>query len=66
MSRIHALASRLAALRADQMRRWFWSEVQMLIGDAVAAQAATLEEDVMRGAMLPYAAARELVEKHWK
>jgi len=62
MSRIHALLP-LDALRAGQMRRWFWNEVQMLIGDAVAAQAATLEEDVARGAVLPYAAARELVER---
>ncbi len=62
MSRIHG-ALPLAALRADQSRRWFWSEVQMLIGDAVAAQARTLEEDVARGTVLPYAAARELVER---
>ena len=62
MSRIHGLLP-LEVLRAGQMRRWFWSEVQMMIGDAVAAQAATLEEDVIRGVVLPYAAARELVEK---
>ncbi len=65
MARIHA-ALPLAALRAGQMRRWFWNEVQMLIGDAVAAQAATLEEDVARGTVLPYAAARELVERMYK
>jgi LAO/AO transport system kinase len=65
IARIHA-ALPLTALRAGQMRRWFWTEVQMLIGDAVAAQAAVLEDDVARGALLPYAAARELVERHWK
>jgi LAO/AO transport system kinase len=62
MSRIHGLLP-VAALRAGQMRRWFWNEVQMLIGDAVAAQARVLEEDVARGMVLPYAAARELVGK---
>jgi LAO/AO transport system kinase len=62
MAAMHAKL-KLGPLRAEQARRWFWSEVQMLIGEAVAGQAATLEDDVARGKALPYAAARELVEK---
>ncbi|MBV9990424.1 MAG: methylmalonyl Co-A mutase-associated GTPase MeaB [Alphaproteobacteria bacterium] len=53
----------LGRLRAEQSRRWFWSEVQMLIGEAVAREAAGLEDAVARGAALPYAAAREVVER---
>ncbi|HWA91945.1 MAG TPA: methylmalonyl Co-A mutase-associated GTPase MeaB [Rhizomicrobium sp.] len=54
---------KLGPLRAEQARRWFWSEVQMLIGDAVAGQAASLEDAVVRGTALPYAAARALLAR---
>ena len=60
MRTIHA-ALKLAPLRAEQSRRWFWSEVQMLLSEEVAERARSLEADVARGAVLPYAAARELV-----
>jgi LAO/AO transport system kinase len=59
---IHAKL-KLAPLRVEQMRRWFWSEVQMLIGEAVAERAQVLEGEVASGALLPYAAARRLLEK---
>jgi LAO/AO transport system kinase len=62
MADIHK-ALPLTSLRADQARRWFWSEVQMMIGDAVAEQARVLEDDVASGALLPYAAARALLER---
>ena len=70
MMRIHSALSsdgRLAALRSDQSRRWFWSEVQALLGEAIlgdaalAASAAALEDDVAEGLMLPHAAARKLL-----
>jgi GTPase len=57
---IHA-ALKLGPLRAEQARRWFHSEVQMLLADAVADRAAALEREVARGTTLPYAAARQAV-----
>ena len=57
----------LARLRAEQSRRWFWSEVQTLISEtiledsALAADAARLEAAVGAGASLPAAAARTLL-----
>jgi LAO/AO transport system kinase len=62
MRRVHA-AIDLDRLRAEQSRRWFWSEVQMLIGEAVMREAAGLEDAVARGQALPYAAAREAISK---
>jgi LAO/AO transport system kinase len=62
MSAMHAKL-KLGPLRAQQARRWFWSEVQMLIGEAVAGQAALLEDEVARGKVLPYAAARALLTR---
>jgi len=70
MQAIHsALASdgRLTALRADQARRWFWSEVQASLSEAIlsdpelAARAGDLETATAKGAVLPYAAARSLL-----
>ena len=70
MQAIHrALAAdgRLAALRADQARRWFWSEVQTSLSEAIlsdpalAGRASDLEAAVSQGAVLPYAAARSLL-----
>ncbi len=70
MASIHAaLASGggLARLRAEQSRRWFWSEVQTLLSEAIlddpglAADAARLETAVAQGGSLPAAAARTLL-----
>jgi len=70
MTRIHAALvsdGRLVDLRADQSRRWFWSEVQALLGEAIlgdaalSASAAALEDDVAEGLTLPHAAARTLL-----
>lgn len=60
---------RLDRLRREQFRRWFWTEVEGAIRDAVlgdpatAQQAASLEEAVVAGRALPYAAARALVTR---
>jgi len=70
MTRIHAALAekgRLSSLRADQARRWFWSEVQALLGEAIlsdsalSASATVLEDDVATGVALPHAAARKLL-----
>ncbi len=70
MQAIHnALAAdgRLTTLRADQARRWFWSEVQTSLSEAIlsdaalAARASDLEASVSQGAVLPHAAARSLL-----
>ena len=72
MSRIHAALKsdgRLARLRADQSRRWFWGEVQAVLSEtilsdtALAARAMELEREVVSGNALPYAAARALMDK---
>lgn len=71
---IAKLHERLAAggwleiLRREQARRWFWSEVQAMVEDAIAgnpsaAEAAQrIEADVVGGTALPHAAARRLIE----
>ena len=62
-----ATDGRLTALRAEQARRWFWSEVQASLSEAIlsdavlAGRAGELEAAVLNGAVLPYAAARSLV-----
>jgi LAO/AO transport system kinase len=70
MTAIHAALAgngRLAALRADQARRWFWSEVQASLSEAIlsdpalAGRAGELEAAVAKGSALPYAAARALL-----
>ena len=70
MAAIHdALAKdrRLDTLRADQARRWFWSEVQAALSEAIlgdpalAGKARELEAAVAAGSSLPYAAARSLL-----
>jgi LAO/AO transport system kinase len=72
MQTIHgalAAGGRLAALRADQARRWFWSEVQASLSEAIlsdpalASRASDLEAAVSQGAVLPYAAARSLLSE---
>jgi LAO/AO transport system kinase len=71
MRRFHtALAQdgRLTRLRAEQARRWFWSEVQTVLSEMILSDAAlagrvdALEADVARGQVLPYAAARSLIQ----
>jgi LAO/AO transport system kinase len=60
-------AGRLAELRREQLRRWFWNEIQTVISEriasstALAKEAAALEAAVADGKALPYAAARKLV-----
>ena len=72
MSRIHAALKsdgRLARLRAEQSRRWFWSEVQAVLSETIlsdvslAARASELEAEVVNGMALPYAAARVLISQ---
>ena len=71
MLAIHAALAntdRLARLRAEQGRRWFWNEVQTVVSEAIlanarlAAEAQSLEDAVAKGEALPHAAARRLVE----
>jgi len=58
----------LERLRAEQARRWFWSEVQAVLSEAIlsdqglARRARAFEGDVVHGKALPYAAARALIE----
>jgi LAO/AO transport system kinase len=68
---IHAaltVDSRLARLRTEQSRRWFWSEVQTLIDEKIltdsklAGEAEVLENAVKDGTATPYGAARNLVQ----
>jgi LAO/AO transport system kinase len=70
MATFHAaLASggHLRRLREDQARRWFWSEVQAVLGDEIAADPRTastakgLEASVVAGRALPHAAACALI-----
>jgi LAO/AO transport system kinase len=70
MRAIHsALAQngRLDRLRAEQARRWFWSEVQTVLSEVIladpdlAARAGGLEQEVAQGRALPYGAARALL-----
>ncbi|MGB8366457.1 MAG: methylmalonyl Co-A mutase-associated GTPase MeaB [Rhizomicrobium sp.] len=62
-----AKASHLRRLREDQARRWFWSEVQAVLSEEIAADpktaamAAGLEASVVAGRALPHAAARALI-----
>lgn len=57
----------LSRLRADQARRWFWSEVEAVLKDAIlsdpetAGQAGRVEAEVVAGRALPDAAARDLI-----
>lgn len=60
-------AGRLARLREDQLRSWFWYEVRTVLVEAVSTnpaigdQAARLEAAVAAGEALPDAAARDLI-----
>jgi hypothetical protein len=56
-------------LRSAQSRRWFWTEVEAVLGEEIAADpgtagaAAGLEASVVEGHALPHAAARALIRK---
>ncbi len=58
----------LSALREEQSRRWFWSEVQAVLSEEIAADpetaaaAASFESSVVARKALPHAAARALIE----
>ncbi|HXC56577.1 MAG TPA: methylmalonyl Co-A mutase-associated GTPase MeaB [Rhizomicrobium sp.] len=62
-----AADGRLARLRAEQSRRWFWGELQTLVSEAIlederlAEGAGRLEAEVADGTVLPSAAARTLI-----
>jgi LAO/AO transport system kinase len=57
----------LAALRAEQLRGWFWSEVRAALIEAMgsdpamSAEAEALESAVLDGRLLPEAAAQTLI-----
>lgn len=57
----------LARLRREQSRKWFWSEIRSVIEEtilsdrALGEKVASLEDLVVKGRALPYAAARSLV-----
>lgn len=57
----------LKLLREGQVRRWFWSEVEAVLSEEIAADnrtaaaAAGLEASVVAGRALPHAAARALI-----
>jgi hypothetical protein len=57
------------ALRRGQGLRWFRSEIQALLGEAIASdpaiarELAQLEEGVARGDALPYTTARRLISR---
>ena len=59
---------RLERMRAEQSRRWFWNEVQTVLSEAIlsdgalSSRANALESDVADGQVLPYAAARALIQ----
>jgi len=63
-----AAGGHLKALREQQARRWFWSEVEAVLSDEIAADPATaaaarsLEASVVAGQALPHAAARALIK----
>jgi LAO/AO transport system kinase len=70
MAAFHAALAKgggLTGLRVEQSRRWFWSEVQTLVSEAIlgdsglAADAGRLEALVAGGGSLPSAAARTLL-----
>ncbi len=62
----------IARLRADQTKRWFWSEVQTLLNEELLAHHGLrdnikeLESSVMSGNTLPYVAARTLFRRFLK
>jgi putative protein kinase ArgK-like GTPase of G3E family len=60
---------RIARLRADQSKRWFWSEIQTVLNEELLAHhglrddVKSLESAVTSGKSLPYAAARALFRR---
>jgi LAO/AO transport system kinase len=66
-----AKSRQLKTLRQDQLRRWFWSEVQAVLAEEIAADpdvavwASKIESAVVAGKALPDAAARGLI-RHFR
>jgi LAO/AO transport system kinase len=60
---------RIVRLRADQSKRWFWSEIQTVLNEELLAHhglredVKILESAVISGNSLPYAAARTLFRR---
>ncbi len=60
---------RIVRLRADQAKRWFWSEIQTVLNEELLAHhglredVKILESAVISGNSLPYAAARTLFRR---
>ena len=72
MERLHQTLEgdgRLERLREQQLRRWFWGEIQSVISESIlaradlASEAQRFESDVAAGRTLPFVAARRLVKK---
>jgi LAO/AO transport system kinase len=70
MQRFHtslAGTGRLTKLRAQQLRQWFWNEVEAVLAEEIAAdpgaaeEANRIEASVVAGTALPDAAARRLI-----
>lgn len=61
-------SGQLKKLREEQLRSWFWNEVQAILAEeisgnpAFARKAAAVETDVVAGRQLPNGAARALVQ----
>jgi LAO/AO transport system kinase len=59
----------LGKLRQEQLRRWFWNEVQAVLAEEIscdpqmASDARDVEAEVASGRALPEAAARRLIER---
>jgi LAO/AO transport system kinase len=60
-------SGQLRKLRQDQLRRWFWNEVEAMMVEEVASSASDgaerAEAEVLSGRALPNAAARALVRR---
>lgn len=70
MKDFHAALNRSGALqklRQEQLRRWFWHEIQAILSEEIAddpvADGDSLEAAVLAGRALPNAAARTLVSR---
>ncbi|MGH6871725.1 MAG: methylmalonyl Co-A mutase-associated GTPase MeaB [Rhizomicrobium sp.] len=72
LERLHKTLQRsgqLQRLRTDQVRRWFWSEVESMLHEELhahpelAQEAGKLERAAMAGRTLPFAAARTLFRR---
>ncbi len=66
-----AQSGQLEKLRRNQLKRWFWNEVQAVLEEEIstdariAAEARKIEADIAAGRALPNAAARRLI-RHFR